>query len=59
MTKNDNASRNAIFATCKSAIFFVIVLSFFCHFVENLLFFVSFWCNFLKNSEKDRTFFEK
>ena len=29
MTKNDNASRNAIFATCKSAIFFVIVLSFF------------------------------
>ena len=47
--KNDNASRKMpIFATCKSAICFVI----FCHFVEILSIFLSFWCNLLKN-EKD------
>ena len=50
--------KNAIFATCKSAIF----LSFFCHFfhfVENVSFFCRFGASFSKIVKKIEKFFEK
>ena len=47
------------FATCKCAIFFVVFLSFFCHFVENLSFFCRFGASFSKLVKKIEFFFEK
>ena len=51
--------KNAIFATCKSAILFVVFLSFFCHFVENLSFFCRFGASFSKIVKKIEKIFEK
>ena len=51
--------KNAIFATCKSAFFFVVFLSVVCHCVENLSFFCRFGASFSKIVNKIEKFFEK
>ena len=57
--KNDNASRDAISATCKSAFFCRFFVIFLGHFVENLSFFCRFGAIFSKIVKTIEKFFEK